>query len=96
MPEAMRRVALPDDSYIMLFPHEAMEQFLPVSYENSRTEVLISIGVKSRDEVAEIMAKVEAAGGAVTAPPMEFNGFYGAGFTDPDGHHFNLLVVPKG
>lgn len=96
MPEAMRRVALPDGSYIMLFPHEAMEQFLPVSYENSRTEVLISIGVESRDEVAEIMAKVEAAGGAVTAPPMEFNGFYGAGFTDPDGHHFNLLVVPKG
>ncbi|WP_034285515.1 VOC family protein [Schaalia suimastitidis] len=96
MPQAMRRVTLPDGSYIMLFPHEALEQFLPVPYENTRTEVLISIGVETRDEVAEVIARVEEAGGTVTAPPMEFNGMFGAGFTDLDGHHFNLLVIPKG
>lgn len=95
MPSAMVRVVLPDGSYIMLFPHETMAQFVPVEYENSRTEVLISIGVESADDVVAIIEKVEAAGGTVTAPPMEFNGFYGAGFTDLDGHHFNLLVVPK-
>lgn len=95
MPAAMRRVVLPNGSYIMLFPHETMEQFLPTKYEDTRTEVLISIGVETREEVAEIVKKVEAAGGTITAPPIEVNGFFGAGFTDLDGHHFNLLVVPK-
>ncbi len=93
MPEAMRRVVLPDGSYIMLFPHESLEQFLPVPYLNTRTEVLISIGVKTREEVHEVIDRVRAAGGEITAEPMEFNGMYGAGFTDLDGHHFNLLVI---
>lgn len=96
MPEAMRRVMLPDGSYLMLFPHETMSRFLPVRYENSRTEVLISLGVDTPEEVHEVIAKVEEAGGTVTAAPMEVDGFYGAGFTDPDGHHFNLLVIPRG
>lgn len=95
MPGDMGRVILPDGSFIMLFPHEAIEQFLPVPYENVRTEVLISIGVETREEVAEVIARVEQAGGTVTAAPKEFNGYFGAGFTDPDGHHFNLLVIPK-
>lgn len=96
MPGAMRRVHLPDGSFIMLFPHDTMEQFVPVPYTNARTEVLISIGVETREEVADILTKVTDAGGTITAPPMEVNGFYGAGFTNIDGHRFNLLVVPKG
>lgn len=95
MPEAMRRVTLPDGSFIMLFPHETLERFLPAAYLNTRTEVLISIGVETREEVAEVIGRVEAAGGTVTARPKEVDGFYGAGFQDLDGHHFNLLVVPK-
>lgn len=95
MPDAMRRVTLPDGSYLMLFPHATMDQFLPVPYENPRTEVLISIGVDSPEEVHEVIATVEQAGGTVTAPPMTVDGMFGAGFTDLDGHHFNLLVIPR-
>ena len=93
MTDAMLKVTLPDGSYIMLFPHETLEQFLPAPYLNTRTEVLISIGVKSRNDVQEIVDRVRAAGGEITAKPMEFKGMYGAGFTDLDGHHFNLLVI---
>lgn len=77
----------------MLFPHESIEQFLPVRYLNTRTEVLISIGLKTREEVQAVIDRVRAAGGEITAEPMGFNGMYGAGFTALDGHHFNLLVI---
>lgn len=96
MPQAMRRVTLPDGSYLMLFPHETLEQFLPVPYLNTRTEVLISIGVETPEEVAEVIGRVEAAGGTITAQPQEADGLYGVGFQDLDGHHFNLLVISKG
>ena len=96
MPQGMRRVILPDGRYLMLFPHEALEQFLPVPYLNTRTEVLISIGVETPEEVAEVIGRVEAAGGTITAQPQEVDGLYGAGFQDLDGHHFDLLVIPKG
>lgn len=95
VPDSMCRIELPDGSYIMLFPHDSLKNFLPVHYENNRTEVLISIGVATREEVPAILAKVEQAGGRITAEPTESGGFYGAGFTDPDGHHFNLLVMPQ-
>ena|GEM_PF-5004283 len=50
-------------------------------------------GYKPAKRCTRWIDRVRAAGGEITAEPIEFNGMYGAGFTDLDGHHFNLLVI---
>jgi predicted lactoylglutathione lyase len=55
------------------------------------TETLIALSAHSRDEVDELCARAEAAGGArdvfkVDEPPM-----YGGSFRDPDGHIWEVL-----
>lgn len=56
------------------------------------TEVLFSFDAESRNEVDEMAAKVKQAGGTVFGGPAESQGWmYGFGFTDPDGHRWNML-----
>jgi predicted lactoylglutathione lyase len=55
------------------------------------TEVLLTYGVESRQEVDEIAKKVKAAGGSLYGEPVEMNGMYGCIFSDLDGHRWNLL-----
>ena len=66
------------------------------------TEVLFSFDAESREEVDELEKKVKTAGGAVWAAPGENQGWmYGFGFSDLDGHRWNVLhmdmsKMPKG
>jgi predicted lactoylglutathione lyase len=47
--------------------------------------------VRSREEVDEIVAAAERAGGRVTQPPREtFYGGYAGYFADPDGHVWEI------
>ena len=55
-------------------------------------EVLISFDAASREEVDETARKVAEAGGAIFSPPAETDGWmYGFGFSDLDGHRWNML-----
>ena len=66
------------------------------------TEVLFSFDAESRQEVDELVEKVKTAGGTVWAEPGENQGWmYGFGFSDLDGHRWNVLhmdlsKMPKG
>ena len=66
------------------------------------TEVLFSFDAESRQEVDELAEKVKTAGGTVWAEPGENQGWmYGFGFSDLDGHRWNVLhmdlsKMPKG
>ncbi|WP_336789815.1 VOC family protein [Paenibacillus sp. MMO-177] len=89
---------------ILLFPDAALEKFAGarIADTSQTAEVLFSLGANSREEVDELIRKVELAGGTVFGKPSESDGWmYGAGFADLDGHRWNLLYMdeskmPKG
>ncbi|MNF32821.1 Glyoxalase-like domain protein [compost metagenome] len=81
---------------VMLFEESMFEGFVQnkISDTNSSSEVLISIDAESREEVDELAQKVIEAGGTVFAKPAESQGWmYGCGFTDLDGHRWNVLFM---
>ncbi|CAN5718773.1 VOC family protein [soil metagenome] len=63
-----------------------------VSDASSVAEVMLSLGADTRAEVDAIADKAKAAGGKVFGPPAEVQGWmYGCGFSDLDGHRWNVL-----
>lgn len=58
------------------------------------TEALFSIDAQSPAEVDEVANKAVAAGATLYASPGEKDGWmYGCGFTDLDGHRWNVLFM---
>ncbi|WP_293301533.1 VOC family protein [Pedobacter sp. UBA4863] len=82
------------DFIVNFFTEEVFNSFTPfkiADLENS-TECLISIDAENATEVDKILAK--AAGGDVYAQAGEKDGWmYGGGFTDLDGHKWNVLFM---
>lgn len=57
--------------------------------------IALAHNVRSRAEVDELLAAVEAAGGTVTKPAADNAiGFYSGAFTDPDGHPWEVAHNP--
>ncbi|POY34776.1 extradiol dioxygenase [Solitalea longa] len=89
---------------IMLFQEQTFSIFSSNSVTDTKqsTEVLFSIDAQSPTEVDEIALKAERAGGVVFGKPSLVQGWmYGCGFTDLDGHRWNVLhmdmtKMPKG
>ncbi|SFE78594.1 hypothetical protein SAMN05216378_4065 [Paenibacillus catalpae] len=83
---------------ILLFPNEVLEKFsgAKIADTSQSAEVLFSLGAESKEEVDEIIRKVELAGGTIFGKPQESQGWmYGAGFADLDGHRWNLLYMDE-
>lgn len=81
---------------IMLFQEQMFEGFAQNKLTDTSTssEVLISIDAESREEVDELAQKVQEAGGTVFSEPNENQGWmYGCGFSDLDGHRWNVLFM---
>ena len=77
---------------VMLCSEELFKSFAgntPIDYGK---EVMISFDAESPEEVDAFAQKAEAAGGAVFGQPGWNQGWmYGCGFTDIDGHRWNVL-----
>ena len=81
---------------VMLFEESVFRSFTGNNLADTKqgTEVLLSISVESREEVDELAKKAEAAGGIVFGKPGESQGWmYGCGFSDLDGHRWNVLYM---
>jgi predicted lactoylglutathione lyase len=81
---------------VMLFPEVTFQQFTkhPLTDTQTSAQFLLSIDAESREEVQEIALKVKDAGGLVYGEPGEQQGWlYGCGFTDLDGHRWNVLYM---
>lgn len=81
---------------IMLFEESIFKSFTqhPITDTSKNSEILISIDAESKEEVEEIARKAVAAGGILFAKPSLVQGWmYGCGFTDPDGHRWNVLYM---
>ena len=81
---------------IMLFQEKMLQGFMQqnVTDTNASNEILISIDAESREEVDEMAHKAKEAGGMIFGEPGENQGWmYGCGFTDLDGHRWNVLYM---
>jgi len=66
----------------------------PVADPVKGSEILISVDAPNKDYVDEMAVKVRAAGGEVFSNPQEIEGWmYNMGFTDIDGHRWNILYM---
>lgn len=89
---------------VMLFPESTFKNFTKHDIVDTKqaTEVLLSVDAESREEVDEIAKNAVEAGGTLLGEPSESQGWmYGCGFTDLDGHCWNVLYMdmsnmPKG
>ena len=81
---------------VMLFEESMFISFVQNFLLASPThaEMLISIDAESRQEVEDLAQKVNDAGGKIFAKPAENQGWmYGCGFSDLDGHRWNVLFM---
>ena len=81
---------------VMLFNEAAFKGFINGEVANAKhaSEVLLSVGVESKEEVDHVAKKAVAAGGSSNHQPGEMKGWmYGCVFTDLDGHKWNVLYM---
>jgi len=81
---------------IMLFAEAMFKNFIQneINDTNTSTQMLISIDAQSREEVDELAFNAEKAGGSIYDEPSENQGWmYGCGFSDLDGHRWNVLYM---
>ena len=65
-----------------------------VTNTKESNEVLFSYGANSRAEVDEWAKKAVKAGAKMFSEPADIQGWmYGCGFSDPDGHRWNILFM---
>ena len=55
--------------------------------------MLVCLSCDSRAEVESLVAKALAAGGTTHKPPQDLGFMYGHGFTDLDGHIWELVYM---
>src|SRR5690606_4716547 len=67
---------------VMLFPEETFKGFIrhEVADPALGSEVVFSLSASSKEEVDNMIYRIEQAGGTIFAEPGEQNGMYGAGF----------------
>ena len=81
---------------VMLFDESVYKTFtnIPITDTSKFSEVLFSFDAESPAEVDEMAKKVVAAGGKIFGGPGERDGWmYGFGFSDLDGHCWNMLYM---
>lgn len=81
---------------INFFLKDILENNTKMKFSDLKTgnEIIFSLSAGSKEEVDEWMKAVEQAGGSITAKPYTIEEGYTFGFSDPDGHAFNVLYWP--
>ena len=74
---------------MILIENNHFEKVTHESVSKQPNEVIISLGVKTNDEVDELMRKVESSGGKLIENQEDT---MVQTFADPDGHKYNFLV----
>ena len=84
-----------DDIFIMLLVEPFFQTFTkkPIADATKTTEVLVCLSCDSRAEVDSLVKKALAAGGTSPNPPQDHGFMYGHGFTDLDGHVWELAYM---
>jgi predicted lactoylglutathione lyase len=88
-------LVISDDIYAMLLVESFFRTFTnkPVADARQATEVLVCLSCASRAEVDDLVRRAVAAGGSAPMPPQDHGFMYGHGFTDLDGHMWELVYM---
>ncbi len=80
-------------NYVMLLVEPFFQGFTKkaIADATKTTEVLICLSCDSRDEVDALVAKALAAGGTAPNPQQDHGFMYSHGFTDLDGHVWEVM-----
>ncbi|WP_423761126.1 VOC family protein [Burkholderia sp. NLJ2] len=90
-------IRISDTIFAMLLVRPFFQTFTDKTIVDPATHVqaLSCLSCESRAEVDDTVAKARAAGGTTPRPPLEYPGMYGHGFTDPDGHAWELMYMEQ-
>jgi len=89
-------IQISDTIFAMLLVRPFFQTFTDKTIIDPAThiQVLSCLSCDSRAEVDTLVAKALAAGGAAPQAPREYPNMCGHGFTDPDGHTWELMAMP--
>lgn len=80
---------------IHFFIKEQLKKFVPkIADLTNGNEIIFSLSAKNKEEVDKWAEKVKKAGGKIFLEPTNYEQGYTFGFSDPDGHKFNVLYWP--
>jgi predicted lactoylglutathione lyase len=84
-----------DTICVMLLVEPFFQTFTkkPVADATKTTEVLICLSCENRAEVDELVRKALSAGATAPNPKQDHGFMYGHGFTDLDGHVWELMYM---
>lgn len=79
----------------MLIQEEYFKTFInkPIANAATSTEVILAIGVDSREEVDGIVSRALNAGGSHSKDPIDHGFMYSASFQDVDGHLWEAVYM---
>ena len=84
-----------DDIFVMLLVEPFFQTFTkkPIVDATKGTEVLMCLSCENRAEVDSLVKKALAAGGTAPNPSQDHGFMYSHGFTDLDGHIWELAYM---
>ncbi len=88
-------MVIADNIFAMLLVEPFFQTFTrkKIADATQTTEVLVCLSCESRAEVDEMVRKAIAAGGTAPNPAQDHGFMYGHGFTDLDGHIWELAYM---
>ncbi|WP_039915138.1 VOC family protein [Cellvibrio mixtus] len=89
-------MVISDTIYSMLVTEAMFKTFTPktIADGHSTKEVIVCLSCESRAKVDETISKAVAAGGkAWPVEPLDHGFMYYHGFTDLDGHHWEIMFM---
>ncbi|MFJ8665439.1 VOC family protein [Streptomyces sp. NPDC093600] len=93
--ESTACLVISDTIFAMLLTEPRFREFTKPGKEiadsTKSTEVLLALSADSREKVDELADAALAAGGSPAKEPQDHGFMYGRSFTDPDGHHWELI-----
>lgn len=91
-------LVIDENIFAMLLTHDFFKGFTQkeIADTSAANEALIALSADSREAVDTLVDKAIAAGGAAHGDATDEGFMYGRGFTDPDGHVWNIMWMdPK-
>ena len=87
-------LVISDDIYAMLLTHDKFKQFTDKKIADSGSaEVLVALGVGSKDDVNRIADAALKGGGKEPKPPQDYGFMQMRTFLDLDGHHWEIVYM---
>lgn len=88
-------MVISEENYAMLLRRDFFKSFTSREIPDSRkfSESIISLTAENREEVDQMMDKVILAGGHPSGYVQDLGWMYGRGFTDPDGHLWEIFYM---